>query len=413
MQKCKPDIVVALSDTPFTPPPHSQKRLTKSIERSIAWLTDILRTPSDPDPPAARPRNILVQLAGDAAAHARAEFADRLTEPIERKDAASLAPYRTLDDGVAGYLFDLLPLHTALAAECAHPQELAPSVNELLHVSDRQRTSPETSAQLAELLQASLNALPITKPRFINSPASPHEILRLVRDVGIDLVDGFWAQRAADIGIALDFRFPVPAEPTTPLTSCPLPRKRGGKLDLGHNLFDSLYRHDHSRLATAFTDGKSAEQSGSTALPVCPCGACSPRSPPSRLLHSSVDIQAWQDSEYPLPPSALQAPFVRSYIHHLLHTHEMSSHSLLAMHNLAVLSAFLDGIRAVLGRPGSAKDELTKEIGRFEQTYDEELELWDEAEKMWLEVERARGKGRLAREKEKQAATTIGTAVEL
>ncbi|KAI0713267.1 tRNA-guanine(15) transglycosylase-like protein [Earliella scabrosa] len=413
VQKCKPDIVVALSDTPFTPPPHSQKRLTKSIERSIAWLTEILRTSSDPDPPATRPRNILVQLAGGAAAHARAEFADRLTEPIERKDAASLAPYRTLDDGVAGYLFDLLPLHIALAAESAHPQELAPSVNELLHVSDRQRTSPETSARLAELLQASLNTLPITKPRFINSPASPHEILRLVRDVGIDLVDGFWAQRAADIGIALDFRFPVPAEPTTPLTSCPLPRKRGGKLDLGHNLFDSLYRNDHSRLASAFTDGKSAEQSGSAALPVCPCGACSPRSPPSRVLHSSVDIQAWQDSQYPLPPSALQAPFVRSYIHHLLHTHEMSSHSLLAMHNLAVLSAFLDGIRAVLGRPESAKDELTKEIGRFEQTYDEELVLWDEAEKMWLEVERARGKGRLAREKEKQAATTIGTAVEL
>ena len=149
--------------------------------------------------------------------------------------------------------------------------------------------------------------------------------------------------------------------------------------------------------------------SNPTGLPVCECHACSPRSPASRILHSSVDGQAWEA----IPASALQPPFVRSYVHHLLHTHEMSSHSLLAMHNLAVLSAFLDGIRAVLGRPGSAKDELTKEIGRFEQTYDEELELWDEAEKMWLEVERARGKGRLAREKEKQAATTIGTAVEL
>jgi queuine tRNA-ribosyltransferase len=32
----QPDIAFALSDTPFTAAPHSQKRLTKSIERSAA-----------------------------------------------------------------------------------------------------------------------------------------------------------------------------------------------------------------------------------------------------------------------------------------------------------------------------------------------------------------------------------------
>jgi queuine tRNA-ribosyltransferase len=32
----QPDIAFALSDTPFTAAPHSQKRLIKSIERSAA-----------------------------------------------------------------------------------------------------------------------------------------------------------------------------------------------------------------------------------------------------------------------------------------------------------------------------------------------------------------------------------------
>ncbi|KAJ2965857.1 hypothetical protein NUW54_g13974 [Trametes sanguinea] len=80
VQKCKPDIVVALSDTPFTPPPHSQKRLTKSIERSIAWLSSILKAPAAttiPDEPSSsRPRHVLLHLAGGANAQARAEFAD-------------------------------------------------------------------------------------------------------------------------------------------------------------------------------------------------------------------------------------------------------------------------------------------------------------------------------------------------
>ena len=408
VQKCKPDLVVALSDTPFTPPPHSQKRLTKSIERSISWLADFLRVPADPS--ASRPRNVLVHLVGGVDPHARAEFADRLTEPIEQKDAVGLAPLNTLDDSVSGYVFDLLPLHTALVAEASQPIEPPSPAEELLKTSDNQRSSPASSGRLVELMRTSLGPLPVHKPRVLNSPVSPHEILRLVRDVGIDLVDGYWAQRAADIGVAFDFRFPVANSASS---ECPAPRiRKGGKIDLGHNFFDSMYRHDHSRLASGFADGYSAEQSGSDEHPICLCGACSPRSPASRLLHSSVDNQAWQDSQRPLPPSAIRPPFVRSYIHHLLHTHEMSSHSLLAMHNLTVLSAFLKGIREVLQRE-CPRDELVKEIVRFEQTYDEEMVLWDEAATMWLDVEHARGKGRLARERERQASATMGTAAEL
>ncbi|CDO69005.1 hypothetical protein BN946_scf184834.g12 [Trametes cinnabarina] len=415
VRKCKPDIVVALSDTPFTPPPHSQKRLTKSIERSIAWLTSILKVPAPArDGPAdSRPRHVLVQLAGGTNPQARAEFSDRLTDPVEHRDAADLEPFNTLDDGVAGYVFDLLPLRSALCADAGSPIDEGDLAGGLLRVSDRHRSSPKSSSHLAELLRSSLEVLPAEKPRVLNSPVSPQEVLRLVRDVGIDLVDSSWAQRAADIGIALDFRFPVPSEDATPpaFNCVRLRTRKGGKSDLGHNLFDSAYVHDHFRLASSFIDGQSAVSLGidTAHAAVCECGACSPRAPATRILHSDVDTQAWQDPSCRTTPSALQPAFTRAYVHHLLHTHEMSAHALLAMHNISVFSAFLEGIRETIARGG--EEGFTHEVARFEEAYDEDLALWAAAESMWIEVERARGKGRLAREKDKQKESTIGTAV--
>ncbi|KAI0637254.1 tRNA-guanine(15) transglycosylase-like protein [Trametes polyzona] len=417
VQQCKPDMVVALSDTPFALHPNSQKRLTKSIERSLAWLSGILKFDAviPGAAPATRPRYVLLHLAGGANLQARTEFAERLTDPVDHRDAARLAPFNTLDEGVAGYVFDLLPLRAAMTAELRTPVDEGALAGGLVRVSDRHRSSPYFSGRLAKLLQSSLQVLPPEKPRILNSPASPHEVLRLVRDVGVDLVDSFWAQRAADMGIALDFRFPVPEESAEATSSaCAPPRKReSGKSDLGHNLFDSSYVHDHARLAASFLDGQSAAESEAISNdPVCKCGACSPLSPPTRLLHSTVDPQAWQNPACPTSPNTLRPPFTRAYVHHLLHTHEMSAHALLAMHNIAVFSAFLAGIRSVLARP-DPEAELAREIARFEERYDEELGLWDEAQEMWLKVERARGKGRLAREREKQAQSTIGTAVDL
>ncbi|KAI0670651.1 tRNA-guanine(15) transglycosylase-like protein [Trametes maxima] len=413
VQKCRPDIVIALSDTPFTPAPHSQKRLTKSIERSIAWISDLLRISSETSSADSRPRHILLHMAGGSNADARSEFADRLTDPVEHRDVDTLAPFNTLDEGISGYVFDLLPLRTALLAESRpiSPDE-ADLAGGLVRVSDRHRSSPELSSYLADLLQTSLQNLPQDKPRAVNSPASPHEVLRLVRDVGVDLVDSFWAQRASDMGIALDFHFPVPDDLVVSCSNLRTTRKRGsGKSDLGHNLFDSIYRHDHSRLASTFLDGRSASSDNNPKGFVCDCAACTPRAPSARILHSTVDVQAWQDPACPTSPSALQPPSTRAYIHHLLHTHEMSAHALLTMHNLSVFSGFLAGIRAVVKDAGP--EAFAREVARFEEAYDEDLLLWAEAEAMWLEVEWARGKGRLAREKEKQAQSTIGTAVDV
>ncbi|KAL6309181.1 tRNA-guanine(15) transglycosylase-like protein [Sparassis latifolia] len=411
---CKPDLVIALSDTPFTPPPHSQKRLTKSIERSAAWLADVLAwavstTPGDllsADRSSTAvfryPRNVLVHMAGGVEVHARRKFANSLIESLETREAARLTPLGRLDDGVAGYVFDLVPLRRGLAAQSAGPSNATPA---------------DLQDEMHQLLRASLEPLPRTKPRIVNSTGSPHEVLRSIRHVGVDLFDAYWAQRAADIGVALDFYFPVPeihsrTVPAPHDAGCPTPKIRpNGKRDLGHNLYSAVYAHDHSRVASSLIDAASHASlidaaDTSYALPVCPCAACSPRPSSTRLHHSVVDVLDSDAGPHPVEP-----PYTRSYIHHLLHTHEMSSHSLLVMHNLAVLDAFFAGVRAVLaGADGIA--EFDRQVDRFMEVYDEEMAVFEEAAADWLQVDLARGKGRLAREKAKQEST-LGTAVDV
>jgi len=80
----------------------------------------------------------------------------------------------------------------------------------------------------------------------------------------------------------------------------------------------------------------------------------------------------------------------------------MSSHSLLVMHNLAVLDAFFSGIRSALAKP-DATALFASEVTKFIEFYDEDMVVFEEARLMHSDVEYARGKGRLARERAKRA----------
>ncbi|KDQ54042.1 hypothetical protein JAAARDRAFT_196811 [Jaapia argillacea MUCL 33604] len=441
-ETCQPDLVVALTDTPYTPPPHSQKRLTKSIERSIAWLGDTLRssppvsgpnTPSSPSQFYAVPKNILVHMAGGTSVPAREAFSAGLTEKLYGKEAQAIHPLPTLDEGVCGYTFDLVPLRTSLTAHQSDQSETEGQLTPTSAPPPRARRPPNSTPllgainsftphpelcsltlSLIPLLRASLGSLPPTKPRIVNSALSPHEILQMIRDVGIDLFDSHWAQRAADIGVALDFTFPVPEGHLSVAGGAVTggeegPRRQSdGKINIGHNLYDEAYKNDYSRLSSSFLDGLSSSTSAvnptTPLVPVCPCIACSPLTPSSTNSHSTIDILNFT-------PDTLQPPFTRSYLHHLLHTHEMSSHSLLTSHNLSVLSAFFSGIRLTLKDGGV--EHFSREVERFTQVYDADMRIFDEARLCWAEVELARGKGRLAREKVKQAESSLGTAVEV
>ncbi|KAL1747335.1 tRNA-guanine(15) transglycosylase-like protein [Schizophyllum fasciatum] len=377
---CAPDVVLALPDTPFTAPPHSQKRQEKSIARTAQWAAQLLA----PDVPR---MHVLVQMAGGASTAARRAFADSLREELYDREAAAIAPYKCIDDGLLGYTFDLEPLRLAVeAADEKHGRARAPD-GPAAPIQSAAALRPD----LAPLLCATLERLPSTKLRIAHSTLSPHETLRLIQRVGIDLFDSHWAQRAADVGIALDFTFPAP-------------QPGRGTRAIGHNLYDEAYAQDFTHFATDLPPA--SEQDTTTG---CPCIACAPLVPATRIPHSGMDE--------PAPASHARLPhYTRAYLHHLLHTHEMSAHSLLVAHNLAVLDAFFAGVRRVLRADDSSDPPMqtfAREVDRFEAEYDGDLSIVEQARARWLEVDRARGKGRLAREKVKQEEATLGTAVAL
>ncbi|KAJ3556988.1 hypothetical protein NM688_g1722 [Phlebia brevispora] len=76
----------------------------------------------------------------------------------------------------------------------------------------------------------------------------------------------------------------------------------------------------------------------------------------------------------------------------------MSSHALLVMHNLAVMDTFFAGVRDVLSKSAGI-ETFNAEIDRFVATYSEAMTILEEASVDWTKVDRARGKGRLMREK--------------
>ncbi|KAF9443725.1 hypothetical protein P691DRAFT_712883 [Macrolepiota fuliginosa MF-IS2] len=401
---CKPDIVFALADIPLTHPPYSQKRLTKSIERSASWLASLI----SPLPNNKYRPSVLVHMAGTTSVPARRAFAESLIEKLFGPEAETIKPLQTLDQGVTGYTFDLIPIRLSLeAAEKRHQDPFYPPAESIpptppptidsaptpLSEVNLDPTIPAHTDQLSPLLQASLEPLSTTKLRLVNSVQTPHEILRLISSVGIDIFDAHWAQRAGDVGVALDFTFPAPSSHSPALKA-----RENNKLDIGHNLYCSSYTHDFSAFGSAS----------------CGCRACSPVAPATRIYHG-VDDPSFSGESSTIPSQAPAEPrvkpsFSRAYAHHLLHTHEMSAHSLLVLHNLSVLDQFFGGIRTLLqDRP----EKWDQEVKRFEEIYDEELKVFEEARVMWRDVDLARGKGRLVREKAKQEEGTLGTAVEL
>lgn len=382
MNSCKPDLIFALSDTPLTRPPYSQKRLTKSIERSAQWLASILVSSSDQP-------SVLVHMAGATSIPARKAFAESLVEKLYGPEADIVKPYETLDQGVVGYSFDLLPLRLSLQA-LEKSYEKCPPTEEIPSQAPVQRSTPMTEVNLdpvipvhtdrvTPFLQASLVPLPVPKLRIVNTTQTPHEILRLISSVGVDLFDSHWAQRAADIGVALDFAFPVP---TT--LALQIGTRKSGKADIGHNLYDPAYSGDFSRFSAMN----------------CSCMACSPLVPAAKIYHGVDDVSFTKQSNLPPSDKPRRKPGnTRSYVHHLLHTHEMSAHTLLVIHNLAVLEQFFSGIQHILT---NRLESWNLEVDSFISTYDEKLEVFEEARAMWKYVDLARGKGRLARERTKQ-----------
>ncbi|KAI6021885.1 hypothetical protein BKA83DRAFT_12347 [Pisolithus microcarpus] len=441
----KPDVMFALSDTPFTPPPYSQKRVTKSIERSISWLADMLRPlkrsvlPCSPPSTLGRlsqhPLNVFVSMAGGTSIPAREAFAYSLSEELYGPDLEAVKPIKRLDDGVVGYSFHVATLRGSVPKPLGPRRRNQPNgvfqqespnmplqdAGKLLEVPTPENgdvcTSPPLPSSIAEspvspdvalLLQASLRHLPEEKPRLVTGVRSPLEMLKLIRDAGADIFDADLAIAAANVGVALDFMFPLSPDHG--------PSEEGKKKDMGHNLYDHVYAHQYGRLSDCLAGAAESQSQFPAPLPICPCIACSPCSPASHILHSRVDVQSHEGETDRNGNVMYGLPRSRGYLHHLLHTHEMSAHAMLVAHNLAVLDRFLSGVRDLLwggdgNDIGEGEDRVTRfavEVNRFEGVYDESMEVLCVAKKCWREVDLARGKGRLGREKEKQASIEAG-----
>ncbi|QRW13122.1 queuine tRNA-ribosyltransferase [Ceratobasidium sp. AG-Ba] len=408
VSESNPDIVVAPADTPFTPPPYSQKRIEKSISRSLTWLIQLAN--------GLTPRPIFAPLMGEPtqthAQHSPEDSQNHSISPIGKMGAklsvtdpnlpsitASGRAIERLDETIAGYVLELAPIQSELRAQLGKQTGTAPpplpttAPSARVHAfdlntptlaapdpleSDIVNYAEEMDKRLPELVRASFDHLPSHKPRLALglALASPHVMLGLIEQ-GIDLIDSAVAIRCASAGLALDFVFPVMGE------------HNGPKLDVGHNLYDNQYEYQFVRLSDWFVDASGSTDHGEKKI--CQCAACSPIWEAHPTVHSKIDeIDPETDSTNP----KYAPPFTRAYIHHLLHTHEMSAHTLLTFHNLAVIEAMMEGARSAI-----AEGTFEQELRRFEETYDGGMGVLTRAERDWRDVDRARGKGRLAREK--------------
>lgn len=193
---------------------------------------------------------------------------------------------------------------------------------------------------IAQCLEASFEGLPDRLVKTVLCPNGPHEILRLIDQHGVDLFMDEWSSWCSHLGVALDFTFPAADV-----------AGGDGPRPLGYSLFDEFY-------ATQFTP-----------LPSPNLAA---------LLEGTYGAEALGD----IP--------TRAYVHHLLHTHEMGAHVLLAMHNTCVMHLFMAEVRKSI-QEGRFKGDCQRWAG----VYQEDLPALREAEVEYMRVRGERGKGRL------------------
>lgn len=264
--------------------------------------------------------NVFAPLVGSSSSRQRKAFSDSL---LDASGSAGTAP----DDDIAGYALTL---------------------------DDASRA---THSILPSLFLDSLGSLPSSKPRLVLSAAGPHDILRLIGDVGLDLFVDEWSSRCATLGVGLDFDFPAPSPSSTAGFT---------KLDIGHSFFDH-----------AFSEAFVPLSSSSLALPPHPYNSTAPLNQP--YSHFG-----------PSPPT-------RGYVHHLLQSYEMTAHVILALNNATVMHAFFASIRRLLDAGGEAFDV---EVARFFEVYEEgtpfsggDYECVRSAQKELENVQGVRGKG--------------------
>lgn len=272
--------------------------------------------------------SLVAPLVGGAVEAARREYSRTISPPVSSSLSRN-GREQVIIDSISGFSINLNTLRS----------------------SDIAASLASSSESVTSLIRASLDSLPPSKFRLAACPQAPHEILRLVANNGIDLFIDEWSSTLSGLGIALNFQFPIPSH-----TSNGTGSEGGGRIevqqDLGINLFDVGYVDAFDPLGSA------------------------------PLMSSLASAGYSGETLGDLP--------TRAYLHHLLHTHEMTAHVLLAMHNTCVMDYFMACVRQSI-----ARGTLEEDVEAFHAFYSEELVCLRQAKESWSKVNRERGKGRL------------------
>ncbi|KAK4056740.1 hypothetical protein OIO90_002292 [Microbotryomycetes sp. JL221] len=327
-----PDLLFAFGEDATTET-MTTKRADKCIRRSLNWVEQIAIGAKDRT-------NVFAPLVGGDSLQARSEYSKALTGIASSRASANIVrdPNEpTIDDHIKGYV-----------VTCP------------THVNDR--------TTLCQLLNASFKPLSNLKPRVAQLVKGPHDILTLVRHVGIDLFVEEWSNTCATLGVALDFNFPVNKnhnrDTSTSSSSRPDMVTTSNKFDIGHCLFDQRYQ-------TSFI----------------------PLSQSNLLNNNSLNEQS---------DSKTLVPSTRAYLHHLFNAHEMTGSIILTLHNNLIMSNFIKMIQYLIQKNDGS---FEFECDEFFKYYDQGLttmkggsrvyQCVERAKKAWQLVEQERGKGSL------------------
>ncbi|KAF9371738.1 Queuine tRNA-ribosyltransferase subunit qtrtd1 [Podila verticillata] len=294
-----PDIVSAFTDSISDTKEPGQKRVRKSVERSLKWLDQVLLE-----------RQGLDGLAQDREAEEKKKLKSRNKEnqmPVVAETTTVSSPVKSTtlpwtDVGlfahVQGAQFDQERVRSA--------QETAKRTGVDGYIIDT-NALPGSRDDILKMLKISVDHLPKDKPRLVYGMQAPEDVLQSIA-LGADLFDTSYPFLLTEDGKASLFSFGSVAAPTSISTTASIGTATASlqatsiSNNAANNRWINLWDDEHSDKFVPIMEG-------------CECYACK------------------------------GGRHTRAYINHLLKAHEMLATVLLMSHNMHQYSKFFANIR--------------------------------------------------------------------
>ncbi|KAG0048493.1 Queuine tRNA-ribosyltransferase subunit qtrtd1 [Gryganskiella cystojenkinii] len=354
----RPDIMAALTDSILEttqsveqPEPHkkipSEKRIRKSVDRSLKWLDQVLEERQGRDGMAEdrkredekRQKREKKQKSRDAKAAAATGTpvdTDMASVKDDEEDTNAFVPQPWTDVAVFAHVqgAHLKGERIRSAQETARREEVAGFIidtNDLY--ASLSKDHEKRSNEVLTHVQTSLEHLPASKPKMVYGVRTPEDVLKAVA-MGVDLFDTSYPFQLTEDGKASLYNFGTDAASAPPSISVTHGTQQT-------NRWINLWDDEHSDQFKPILEG-------------CECYAC-------------------KDGHH-----------TRAYINHLLKTHEMLATVLLMSHNMYQYSLFFSKVRASI-QDGT----FAAKAALFHEVFGTELERREEKHEAQVVVEAA------------------------